>query len=166
MYIVRYILIGLTIIGLVACQPLQELPTTKPATIATSVELSPLLSPIATTTSVPASQSPLVTPPVTDRFQIARPIRAGATLVRGTGIKGTAIKILDLTHMGVELGSGIIQEDGHFTIEVEPLPAHIRIGIQLVEPNDTIWQDKTRLGPEALVVPLVGIFVDTALINP
>ncbi len=166
MYIVRCILIVVAISGLAACQPLQEVPTTKPAIISPSVESSPLLSPIATTTSAPASQSSPLTPPVTERFQIARPIRAGATVVSGTGIKGTAIKILDLTHMGVELGGGIIQEDGHFTIEVEPLPANIRIGIQLVEPDDAIWQDKTRLGPEALVVPLVGIFVDTVLVSP
>ena len=68
--------------------------------------------------------------------------------------------------MGIELGGTTIGEDGRFTIKVEPLTGNIRIGIQLAEQNDAIWADKSLLGPEAMVVPLVGSFVDTALVAP
>ncbi len=166
MYIARYVLIGLLIIGPVACQPPSELPTIQSTAISPAVELSPIRSPIAPPTAVIASPIPLSALAPDERFQIDRPVRAGATVVSGTGMKGMAIKLYDLTRMGVELGSGIVQSDGRFAIEVEPLLANIRIGIQLVEQDDRVWQDKSRLGPEALVVPLVGIFVDTALVGP
>ncbi|MGC8781303.1 MAG: hypothetical protein ACP5UQ_10595, partial [Anaerolineae bacterium] len=126
----------------------------------------PVLSPIATATVIVVPQTAQPTPIPDERFQIDRPIRAGATVVSGIGAKGVAIRLFDLTHMGVELGSSVVQPDGRFTIQVEPLPANVRIGIQLVEQNDSIWQNKSQLGPEALVLPLVGIFVDTVLVGP
>lgn len=165
--VARCALIVLIVVGIAACQPLKELPTVEPTVIDPSLELSPLQSPVATATNIvtspPSSQA---TPTSGDRFQIDRPVREGATIVSGTGLQGTVIKVFDLTHMGVELGSGIVQQDGRFAIEVDPLPANIRIGIQLAEQDDSLWQDKSRLGPEALVVPLVGIFVDTVLVSP
>lgn len=166
-HIARYASIGLIIIGVAACQPLQELVVVEPTVVHPSLEVSPLHSPVATATSVASSlPSSLSTPMSSDRFQIDRPVHEGTTIVSGTGLRGTAIRLLDLTRMGVELGSGIVQSDGRFTIQVEPLPANIRIGIQLVEQDDSLWQDKSRLGPEALVVPLVGVFVDTVLVGP
>lgn len=166
-HIARYASIGLIIIGVAACQPLQELAVVEPTVVHPSSEVSPLHSPVATATSVASSlPSSLSTPMSSDRFQIDRPVHEGTTIVSGTGLRGTAIRLLDLTRMGVELGSGIVQSDGRFTIQVEPLPANIRIGIQLVEQDDSLWQDKSRLGPEALVVPLVGVFVDTVLVGP
>lgn len=166
MRIAHYFLFGLMVIVLAACQPSSGPVEIEPTAITPSIELSPVRSPIAT----PAMGiTPQISPPISasgERFQIARPVRAGATMVSGTGTKGVAIKLYDLTHMGVELGEGVVQSDGRFAIKVEPLSANIRIGIQLVEQDDGIWQDKARLGPEALVVPLVGVFVDTVLVSP
>jgi len=166
MHIVRYIVICFMIIGLGACQPVKENEIEKPTSAALPVELSPLFSPVATATTITVPQaSPSAIAPE-GRFALNRPVRAGDTVVSGTGPKGTAIKLFDLTRMGIELGDGIVQDDGRFAIKVEPLPANIRIGIQLVEQDDRMWEDKTRLGPEALVVPLVGVFVDTTLVTP
>mgnify|MGYP007112963155 FL=1 len=60
----------------------------------------------------------------------------------------------------------MVGDDGRFALQVAPLTGNLRIGIQLVEQNDAIWAEKALLGPEALVVPMVGAFVDTVLVSP
>jgi hypothetical protein len=124
-------------------------------------------SPIATPTTAVALSTPSQTSVASaDRFQIERPVKANDTVVKGSGPRGTAIVLYDLTRMGIELGATTIGEDGRFTIKVEPLTGNIRIGIQPAEPNDAIWADKTLLGPEAQAMPMVGAFVDTVLVAP
>ncbi len=165
-YRLRVFTVGLAVLLLAACQPLPASPTAAPTIVqlpAESSQLSPMAAPTAVTV-LPTPSS--VTAATGDRFQLDRPVSAGDTLVTGSGPKGTAISLFDLTRMGIELGATTIGEDGRFAIEVEPLTGNVRIGIQLTEPNDAIWADKSLLGPEAMVVPLVGSFVDTALVAP
>lgn len=165
-YRIRVLIVGLVVLLLAACQPLPASPTVAPTMVQPSVESSQL-SPIATPTTITVpSTPPEMTAATGNRFQIDRPVRAGDTLVTGSGPKGTPISLFDLTRMGIELGATTIGEDNRFAIEVEPLTENIRIGIQLAEPNDAIWADKSLLGPEALVVPLVGAFVDTTIVGP
>jgi hypothetical protein len=147
---------------LAACQPIPALPTAAP-TDAQPVVAASQSSPIATPT---AEALPVPTEQAAERFQIDRPVRANDTTVMGGGPRGTAIVLYDLTRMGVELGATTIGEDGRFAIQVQPLTANTRIGIQLAEQNDAIWADKSLLGPEAQALPLVGAFVDTVLVLP
>ncbi len=149
-----------------ACQSLSPLPTLAPAEtlpVTDSTQSSPVATPTAAEISVLTGQSDV---PSKIRFEIDRPVKAQDTVVKGSGPKGISIVLLDATHMGVELGATTIGEDGRFTINVQPLPGNIRIGIQLAEHDDAIWADKSLLGPDALVLPLVGAFVDTVLVVP
>lgn len=149
-----------------ACQPVPPAPTLAPAEtlpVTDSTQSSPVATPTAAEISVLTGQSDV---PSKIRFEIDRPVKAQDTVVKGSGPKGISIVLLDATHMGVELGATTIGEDGRFTINVQPLPGNIRIGIQLAEHDNAIWSDKSLLGPGALVLPLVGAFVDTVLVVP
>ncbi len=157
---VRVCIVLLAVLLAAACQ---SLPPAAPTAVAPTAESS-ALSPIAPPPDEPGAASPDAAP--AGRFAIDRPVQAGATLVQGSGLAGTAIALYDLTNMGVELGGGVVGDDGRFALQVAPLTGNLRIGIQLVEPNDAIWAEKTLLGPEALVVPMVGAFVDTVLVSP
>lgn len=162
----RVSIVCLAVLLLAACQPLPALPTAVTAVVQPSVETNQS-SPIATPTTLVALSTPSQASMTSeDRFQIDRPVRADATVVTGSGPKGTAIVLFDLTRMGLELGATTIGQDGRFAVNVEPLVGNIRIGIQLAEPNDAIWADKTLLGPEAQAMPMVGAFVDTVLVSP
>ncbi len=67
----------------------------------------------------PGAASPDAAP--AGRFAIDRPVQAGATLAQGSGLAGTAIALYDLTNMGVELGGGVVGDDGRFALQVAPL---------------------------------------------
>lgn len=148
----RVCIVVLTVLLAAACQPLPPAAPTAVAPTAAASALSPIAPP---PDAAPAG-----------RFAIDRPVQAGDTLVQGSGLAGTAIALYDLTNMGIELGGGVVGDDGRFALQVAPLTGNLRIGIQLVEQNDAIWAEKALLGPEALVVPMVGAFVDTVLVSP
>lgn len=68
--------------------------------------------------------------------------------------------------MGVVLGAAVIGDDGRFEVPVQSLTPSIRIGISLAEPNDAIWANEALLGPQPLVVPLAGAYLDTVSVEP
>jgi len=126
-------------------------------------------SPLATPTQAETNTSPLPAPTVAPagiRFEIDRPVTAKDTVIKGSGLPGTPIEIQDVTRMGVVLGAAVIGEDGRFEISVPPLDAGIRIGISLAEPNDEIWANPALFGPQPLVVPLAGSYLDTVSVMP
>jgi hypothetical protein len=100
------------------------------------------------------------------RFEIDRPVKASDTVIKGTGLPGTVLEVHDVTRMGVQLGGGTVGSDGQFEITVGQLTPSVRIGITLAEPNDSIWANQAVLGPQALVVPMVGTYLDTVLVGP
>jgi len=85
-------------------------------------------------------------------------------LVKGTGPSGVPIRILDVSLVGEEIGSGIIGDDGTFAIEVDPpLVAGHRIGIALGSLEGTDIDGSLFLrGDDYVDIPLVGILFDTA----
>lgn len=102
------------------------------------------------------------------KFNLDKPIYAGDTVISGTGPAGVPIAILDITFMGEVLGQTVIKDDGTFSIEVSPLEAAHRVGIILGVLEGTEWSetdfDERYFGDQALNVPLVGFFYDTALV--
>lgn len=176
MYRLRWMGIVLAVLLVGGCQPLPQAPT--PA-----VTEAPVSIPVAT--EVPAPVSPLPTPtgaaidvsPLTNsgaatsdeqgrRFEIDRPVKASDTVLKGAGLPGTGLVVHDVTRMGVELGAGIVGEDGRFEIPVGDLTANVRLGIALVEPDDALWSNPAVLGPQSLVVPMVGSYLDTVMVEP
>lgn len=137
-----------------------------------------------TTPSAPDSplvlESPVVAPgidsplaPPRERFSLNAPVAAGASEVSGTGPAGTAIIIADVTLMSQELGSGVIQNDGTFNVQVDPplIEGHI-IGIKLgVVEGETLppnYADQLMpyRGDGARSFPQLGFFWDTATVIP
>lgn len=104
-------------------------------------------------------------------FHIDRPLNVGDTVVTGSGPAGIPIVIVSTTTMGDELGSGVIGSDGKFSVSVIPLQPNVRIGLALGDLSGTSYDsslfDRNEFhGQEALLVPLVGFFHDTTLVEP
>lgn len=128
-------------------------PTTSPVT--------PGVSPIASPVSAPASATP---------FRLERPLRAGATEIRGTGPAGVPIFIADVTFMGEPLGTGTIGPDGTFVVPVPPLPDGHRVGLALGVLDGTPWKPEDFYLPEYygtgfMQAPQVGFFHDTVMVG-
>jgi len=105
------------------------------------------------------------------RFQIDRPVKAGDTIVKGSGPAGVPIVIANVTMMGTILGGDVIGADNRFSIDVPPLESSTRIGVEIGDLTGTnyVWdqfQSEQFKGSGALTVPLVGYFQDTAVVQP
>ena len=112
---------GLVLVGLflLAACSLGEEPT--PEIVS---PLSPPASPIKTPTSDSAS--------TVTSFNIDEPLVPGDTRVSGVGPAGMEIAIVDVTLVNREIGTGTVDQDGTFDIEVSPpLSGGHRIGITI-----------------------------------
>ena len=171
----RWIGVVLAVSLVSGCQALPPAPTPAPVSTPEAAETPGAISPLPSPTGASIDVSPLPPPsdagaPTTEaqgiRFEIDRPVRAGDTVLRGAGVPGTGLAAHDVTRMGVELGAGIVGNNGRFEITVGQLTPSVRLGITLVEPDDTIWADPALLGPQSLVVPMVGSYLDTVMVEP
>jgi len=125
-------------------------------------------SPLSTAT--PTAEEDAIPGP---RFALDRPLEAGATHVSGQGPAGIPIVIVDVTLTGRQLGTGYINDEGRFDIELsEPLEAGHRIGIMAgttsgmseEEAQEYISQLKKWRGEEARTLPFIGTLFDTAMV--
>lgn len=176
MYRLRWIGVVMAVVLMAGCTPVPPGPTPDVPTVATptvaSTEapatLAPApVSPLPEPTGAGVDVSPLPSPAAQgQRFEIDRPVKASNTVLRGTGLPGTGLEVQDVTRMGVQLGAGIVGEDGRFEITVGALTPQVRLGITLAEDDQAIWANPALLGPESLVVPMVGTYLDTVLVEP
>jgi hypothetical protein len=97
-------------------------------------------------------------------FAFNTPIEAGATSVSGVGPPGLMAKVVNITFMGEEIGSGVIENDGTFLILVTPLEAGVRIGITGDIESHGLEEENIVPGPGAMTVPQVGHFYDSYVI--
>lgn len=131
---------------------------------------APTLSPVPTS---PLILSPLDTPTALSAavpFRLDKPIVEGINTVSGTGPSGVPIIIADVTFVGEVLGTGRIGPDGVFTIAVPVLEKGHRIGLAIGDLTGTQWKMEDFYPPEyhgdeAMQVPQVGFFHDTALVQ-
>lgn len=103
-------------------------------------------------------------------FRLNKPLQEGSDHITGTGPAGVPIIIADVTFMGTIIGDGKIGRDGIFSIQVAPLEKSHRIGVTLGDLKGTSWsvQDFNQsayFGDESLLIPNVGFFYDTALVE-
>jgi hypothetical protein len=128
---------------------------------------SPLVSPVSTTTF----QSPAAKPTTAViPFQLDTPVVVGTSSVTGSGFPGVPIVILDITFMGGVLGTGKVDANGKFSINVSPLESGHIIGLALGELTGTQWKAEDFAGTEyrgkgATQIPQVGFFYDTAAVS-
>ncbi|MBK7893370.1 MAG: hypothetical protein IPJ90_00390 [Anaerolineaceae bacterium] len=94
-----------------------------------------------------------------------KPIRKGDTVVSGFGPAGVPIRIVNITFMGEELGAGIIDDDGTFSIDVAPISEGIRIGLLANLDSVNLTNDDVIPGDGAINIPQVGYFIDSFVIK-
>jgi hypothetical protein len=158
-------MIGIAIIILAGCAsptPFKS-PTAAPSTFSPIPAPKTISSPIAALPAAPAGK--------VVRFQIDRPLKAGATTVTGRGLAGIPISIDNLTLGGNELGAGIVGNDNRFSIKVPPLADNVRIGVAIGDVSSTghsleEFDADAYKGDEPLMVPMIGFYLDTALAQP
>ncbi len=104
-------------------------------------------------------------------FKFDKPVLEGDTKISGTGPAGVPIEVVNVTLMRLVLAQGTIENDNTFSFDLnEPLEKGHRIGIALAELAGTEWTKSQFAnsfynGSQALNVPTVGFFYDTALVK-
>lgn len=97
-------------------------------------------------------------------IQLDKPLLEGATTVTGVGPSGLPVSIMNVTMMGELLGSGVVDSNGKFSISTAPLPINTRIGVYVDLTPVGLTDADIQAGNGAMNIPLVGYFVDTAMV--
>ncbi len=138
-------------------------PTSPPTAVSSPLDLAPestfAASPLSSPLSVPSSSQESFVDG--DKFELEKPLSAGATVVRGKGEPSLQVIIVDVTDLGETLGTGIVDEQGRFEVTLDsPVKAGHRIGVSIntsgIEFKCTQCQD----------IPLVGLIMDSARAEP
>ncbi len=181
----RFVFVIILILLLSACTPISETPETHitaqpssdggsqnpypvPETMENTPEAYPAPADDLTTNPYP---SPEEIPSGIIPFAFDKPVSDGDTIISGTGPAGVPIEVVNVTLMRLVLAQGIIEDDNTFTFELrEPLEKGYRLGIALAELAGTEWTkdefaNKFFNGSQAMNVPTVGFFFDTALVK-
>lgn len=110
--------------------------------------------------------------PLGPNFSLDRPLQAGATTVSGQAPGELSLAVVDVTFAGEILGTGRSDADGAFSISVSPLPEGHRIGVTLssLEGDRSMEEFAEEYYPyrgEGYTnVPNIGVFFDTAVVQP
>ena len=110
-------------------------------------------------------------------FSIDEPLRASDTTVGGTGPAQVGLLVVDVTLMGEVLGRGQVEEDGRFSIPVQPpLILNHRIGLMLDDQSPGIVGSAQAQGAldqldqfsdeSAIIIPHVGKIYAAASVKP
>lgn len=132
------------------------------------VQTSPPPSPTIAPESYPPAGELFEEP----RFRLDLPLKAGGTTVSGQAPPDLAIAVVDVTYNGAVLGAGVSDADGRFVIGVKALPDGNRVGITFAElqPGKTLAEMSQEYFPHRgegfMNIPNVGIFFDSALVEP
>jgi len=94
-----------------------------------------------------------------------RPITPGSTVVTGEGPSGLLIYIMNVSLMGKLEGSGVIGDDGNFSISMSPLEENVRLGITTDNAMQGLPETNVRPGEGEFNVPQVGYFYDTFVVR-
>ncbi|HSM57115.1 MAG TPA: hypothetical protein VK879_13260 [Candidatus Sulfomarinibacteraceae bacterium] len=120
----------------------------------------------------PPAEEEAVGGPRGPNFTLDRPLKAGATTVTGQAPEDLNLAIVDVTFAGVILGTGRSNADGAFSISVSPLPEGHRVGVTIssLEGGQTMEELVEEYYPYRgegySNVPNIGIFYDTAIVQP
>ena len=94
-----------------------------------------------------------------------RPLTPGSTIISGDGPPGLLVHILNVTQMGKLEGSGIIGDDGRFSISVPPLVENVRLGVTTDNAMQSLADANVLPGEGEFSVPQVGYFYDTLMVR-
>ena len=94
-----------------------------------------------------------------------KPVTLNDVIVTGVGPPGLQVYILNITLMGEPLGSGVIEQDGTFTIAISEVSAGARIGLIADVSTISLGDGDVQPGENAVLVPQVGYFYDSYVIR-
>lgn len=100
------------------------------------------------------------------------PAQAGDTTVSGVGPANLQLAIVNVTLAGEMLGTARSDEEGQFSIPVEPLTEGYRIGVSIIPQDGTsnaqeVGQEYfSYRGDEYMNIPNIGVFFDTIIVSP
>ena len=97
-------------------------------------------------------------------FFIDEPVLAGVIELGGRGTAGVPIRVVDVTTLGTELGSGVINGDGTYVIQLGvPLEAGHSIGLQIGDLSGTPFKYEDFIYSETYYDrPHVGVLLAMA----
>lgn len=185
----QMLMLGGLLLLLAACGPSDNEATPAPTTASVTPSdideayPAPAATPLAgypapaTAAVIPTANpypGPDSTPVVLDapRFAFDATLYAGDTVVTGQSPPNLSLAISDVTFGNVPLGIGTSDANGRFSIQVSPLPEGHRVGITLAEldPGKTFEETVQALakyrGEQFMSIPNIGVFFDTALVQP
>lgn len=127
--------------------------------------VTPMSSPLQSPVSTSVLPEPTA-PPSIPAIRFGEPLLEGATEVYGVGPAGVPILIMDAS-LQIALGSGTIDHDGKFSIQVDPpLVAPNLIGIMLDEGQSSPYsKEQLPCIDRCRDQPLVGLLFDRVAVQ-
>lgn len=150
-------------LAVVACGPAEGTPTpvnTEANTPAPSENGYPPPAPTSTSAAYPAPGEATGVP-----LTLNKPIQAGAESVSGVGPPGLTVYIMNITFMGDQMGTAVVNDDGTFTVPVAPIEPGIRIGLTADVTTIGLTEEDIQPGDGQIGVPQVGYFYDSYVIT-
>lgn len=156
------LLLFLLLLAAVACGPADATPT--PATINNT--------PLPSDSGYPPPQPTAYIPSASDAYPVVetnpgialmldKPIAVGATTVSGVGPPGLTVYLMNITLMGEQLGTAVINNEGRFSMQVGPIQPGIRIGLTADVTTVGLTEEDIAPGEGAIQIPQVGYFYDS-----
>jgi len=138
-----------------------------PTAITTSSTESISSYPVPTASHSLPENAPYPSPTIATGILLAldKPIVINDGVVTGVGPPGLQVHILNITFMGDLMGSGIIEQDGTFTITVPELLVGTRIGLAADVMTIGLQEEDIEPGENTISVPQVGYFYDSYVIR-
>jgi hypothetical protein len=153
-----YLLI-LLFTAVVACGPAGVTPT--PATTSNTPIPSEDGYPPPQPTIMPADSYPPADEETGIPFTLDKPIAVGAESVSGVGPPGLTVYIMNVTFMGEQMGTAVVDDNGRFSVPVEPIQAGIRIGLTADVTSIGLTGEDIQPGDGAIQIPQVGYYYDS-----
>ena len=94
-----------------------------------------------------------------------KPIHPRDGVITGVGVPGLTIFIINVTSMGEPLGSGVIDEDGAFSVDVGDIESGVQIGLAADIEGFGLLSDDIIPGDGEISIPQVGYFFDTVVVR-
>lgn len=100
-------------------------------------------------------------------FNINEPVKAGDTVVTGSGPSGVPIQLINISEIDVVLGETVINDEGTFMFELdEPLEINQSIGIKLGNISNTSLNEEDFLYNDHYYErPYIGVLFDIVYVQ-
>jgi hypothetical protein len=158
-------LLSLLLLAAVACGPADITPT--PATNNTPLpsDSQDGYPPPPATVQMPVEAYPATEEPTGVLIALDKPIASGAESVSGVGPPGLTVYIMNITFMGEQMGTAVVDENGRFTVPVAPIQPGIRLGVTADVTSVGLTEDDILPGDGEIGIPQVGYFYDSFVIS-